>query len=134
MSSALSMLSSTPVLFVASIEACLPFWVDRLGFVREVEVPHGDRIGFVILTRDGIQVMLQSFDSGAADVPQLAAEQRRGPTFLFIKVADLAAVEAALQGCEVLMPRRTTFYGAIETGFREPGGHCITFAQFDGAG
>ena len=133
MTRAASMLSSTPVLYVEAVEDCLPFW-ERLGFAREVEVPHGARIGFVILARDGVQVMLQSFESGAADVPPLAAEQRRGPTFLFVKVADLEAVESALQGFEVVMPRRTTFYGAIETGFREPGGHCITFAQFDGAG
>lgn len=125
------MLSATPVLFVEAIEPCLAFWVDRLGFNREVEVPHGDRLGFVILARDGVQVMLQSFASGAEDVPELAAAQRQGPSFLFVKVADIDAVERSLQGMDPVIPRRTTFYGAVEIGYREPGGHFVTFAQFE---
>ena len=32
----------------------------------------------------------------------------------------------------LLLPRRTTFYGATEVGYREPGGHVVTFAQFGG--
>jgi uncharacterized glyoxalase superfamily protein PhnB len=134
MSDKANFLSSTPVLFVASIEAVLPFWVERLGFTQATEVPHGGVLGFVILVRDEVQIMVQTLASGSEDVPSLAAEQSRGPTFLFIKVADLDAVEAALQGVEVIMPRRTTFYGATEIGYREPGGHCVTFAQFAAEG
>ena len=39
----------TPILTVESIEPCLPFWMDALGFTKTVEVPHGDALGFVIL-------------------------------------------------------------------------------------
>jgi uncharacterized glyoxalase superfamily protein PhnB len=124
------LLSSTPVLFVESVAACLDFWVRRLSFEQVVEVPHGDEVGFVILQRGELQVMLQSYASGAGDVPALAEAQRLGPTFLFLKVADIDAIEQALAGIEVLMPRRTTFYGAVEIGYREPGGHVVTFAQF----
>jgi hypothetical protein len=28
------------------------------------------------------------------------------------------------------MPRRETSYGSTEIGYREPGGHFVTFAQF----
>src|SRR4029453_8853944 len=41
----------TPVLFVGEIEPCLEFWT-RLGFERTAEVPEGDRLGFVLLTKD----------------------------------------------------------------------------------
>ena len=41
-----------------------------------------------------------------------------------------AKVEQALAGRELAFPRRTTFYGATEVGYREPGGHYVTFAQF----
>lgn len=47
----------TPVLFVPAIEPVLPFWVDRLGFAKTVEVPEGDSIGFVILQKDGVELM-----------------------------------------------------------------------------
>ena len=69
------------------------------------------------------------FDSLAEDMPQLN-EAARGRSFLFVEVPDLAAVETVLAGHAIYMPRRSTFYGSEETGFIEPGGHYVTFAQF----
>ncbi len=120
---------ATPVLPVASIEDCLPFW-EAIGFGRTVEVPHGDALGFAILSGHGIELMLQSLASVAADVPAFADDAARACTFLFVEVADLDDVERALQGHPVVLPRRQTFYGATEVGYREPGGHLVTFAQF----
>jgi catechol 2,3-dioxygenase-like lactoylglutathione lyase family enzyme len=121
---------STPVLFVDAIEPSLEFWRDRLGFAVTVEVPHGDTLGFVILVNESVEVMLQSVDSLEADAASYARAFDGDKTWLFVEVDDLAAVEAALDGCEIVLERRTTFYGAQETGYREPGGHFVTFAQF----
>jgi uncharacterized glyoxalase superfamily protein PhnB len=119
----------TPVLVVDQIEPVLPFWLERLGFAKTVEVPHGDGLGFVILERDGIQVMYQTRASVGDDVPPLRDVPGSG-TFLFIEVDDLDAVERALGGITPVIPRRTTFYGADELIVREPGGNVVTFAQF----
>ena len=62
----------TPNLIVEGIEACLPFWTERLGFERTVEVPQGERLGFVILKRGPVEVMLQSRASLATDVAPIA--------------------------------------------------------------
>lgn len=121
---------STPVLFVAAIEPSLDFWRDRLGFAVTVEVPHGDRLGFVILVKDTVEVMLQTVDSLEADAADYARRFDGDRTWLFVEVDDLAAVIQALDGGEVVLPQRTTFYGATEIGYREPGGHYVTFAQF----
>ena len=43
----------TPVLIVDEIEKSLPFWIERMGFTKTVEVPEGDGLGFVIVVRDG---------------------------------------------------------------------------------
>ena len=118
----------TPILTVESIEPCLPFWTEALGFARTVEVPHGDSLGFVILVRDGIEVMLQTVRSMEADVPSVAPPP--GGSVLFIEVTDLSAVERAVAGHELLVPRRRTFYGADEIFVREPGGNVVGFAQF----
>jgi len=118
-----------PVLMVDAIEPALPFWVDKLGYARTAEVPHGEHLGFVILERDGVQVMYQTKASVAADVPPLAQSPMKG-TFLFIEVDDLNAVEKALKGVTPEVPRRTTFYGADELIVREPCGNVVTFAQF----
>jgi len=117
----------SPVLIVDAIESCLPFWTDRLGFAKVVEVPEGNRLGFVILTRDGVEVMYQSRNSVRNDIPALA-DTPPGAT-LYIEVSDVAAVERAVEGTEVVVPRRQTFYGADEIGVREPGGNVVLFAQ-----
>jgi uncharacterized glyoxalase superfamily protein PhnB len=119
----------TPVLFVEEIESCLPFWMERLGFAKTVEVPDGAKLGFVILVKDGVEVMYQTYASAEKDAPGLI--QRNPPaTYLYIEVAGLADIIARLAGAPIIMPERTTFYGAREIGVREPGGNSVTFAEF----
>ena len=122
------MVKVTPVLYVESIELCLRFWVDQLGFEKTVEVPEGDKLGFVILVKDQAEVMLQSYASAEKDVPSLANEFKRSATFLFVEVPDLDEILPKFKGFEVVMPERKTFYGMREISVREPGGHIICFA------
>jgi hypothetical protein len=119
----------TPVIVVDEIESCLPFWVDRLGFEKTAEVPEGSRLGFVILRKDGVEVMYQTRESVEKDVPAMLSERRGHSIGLFLEVTDVAAVERALEGLEVILPRRRTFYGMDEIGVREPGGNAVIFAQ-----
>jgi len=119
----------SPVLFVESIEECLPFWVDRFGFAKVMEMPAGDALGFVILVKGKVEVMLQSRASVASDVPALA----KGPfaatgVSLYCEVDDLAPYLAAAKGCDVVVPERRTFYGSHEIGVRAPGGVTVVFA------
>lgn len=118
----------TAVLFVKEIEPVLPFWVDKLGFTKTIEVPHGNKLGFVALQKGNTEIMYQSYASVAEDMP-LLAEIRKGPTFLYIEMDNLDAVLAALQDSKIVQPERTAFYGMREVGFQEPGGHYVTFAQ-----
>ncbi|MFN8573424.1 MAG: hypothetical protein U0132_15330 [Gemmatimonadaceae bacterium] len=116
----------TPVLVVTAIEPSLEFWEKRLGFSRTVEVPHENALGFVILVKDGVELMFQSAASVLADLGSSAGGESAA---LFIEVGDLAAIEQALAGYPLTMPRRTTFYGMHEIGVKEPGGHFVVFAQ-----
>ena len=122
----------SPVLIVEAIEPCLPFWIDRLGFQMLADVKDGDRYAFVLLAKDEVQVMLQTLKSVSGDMPQLTARDREGSTCLYIDVDDLDDVERAMNGVAMVVPRRTTFYGAIEIGVREPAGNLVVFAQHDG--
>lgn len=121
----------TPVLVVDQVEPCAEFWTRRLGFARTAEVPHAGELGFVILQGGAVELMYQSRASVAADLPSLAEGPHR--TILFVEVEDLDAVERALDGVEVVQPRRTTFYGMTELGVREPGGNVVVFAQPTGS-
>ncbi len=118
----------TPVLVVDAIEPCLPFWVDRLGFTRTIEVPEDGRLGFVAFEKDGVEVMVQTRSSAVASAPRMGEFPFGGPTHLHIEVSDFDAVERALEGAEVIVPRQTTSYGATEMVVREPCGHFIGFA------
>jgi uncharacterized glyoxalase superfamily protein PhnB len=121
---------STPVLFVDAIEASLPFWQERLGFKRTVEVPDGEKLGFAILTNGSAEVMYQTVAMLKQDSAAHSVQFNGDKTFLFVEVDDIGALAKALDGFEIVMPRRETFYGSTEIGYREPGGHFVTFAQF----
>ncbi len=120
----------TPVLIVDEIEPCLSFWVDRLDFQKSAEVPEGNKLGFVILEKDNVQVMYQSCASLAKDVPAFANLKLTPSTFLYIEVEKLDPIMEKLKGAPVAVPERKTFYGAREFGVREPGGNHVLFAEF----
>lgn len=120
----------TPILFVEEIEPCLKFWTEHLGFRKTAEVPEGNKLGFVMLQKDGAEIMYQSYASVEKDMPAISSSVRKGPTFLYIEVDNLNAVKSAVSGADVYMTERTTFYGSREIGVKDPAGHYITFAQF----
>jgi uncharacterized glyoxalase superfamily protein PhnB len=119
----------TPILFAQEIEPCIQFWTESMGFKKTAEVPEGNKIGFVILEKDGLELMYQSYASVEKDNPATAAAVKRGPTFLYIDVENLDQALAATRGAEVVLPVRSTFYGAKEFGIKDPVGHYIIFAQ-----
>jgi hypothetical protein len=131
----MAIIQSTPILYVESIDPSLAFFT-ALGFVKTMEVPEvpsdaSSPLGFCGLQQGSQEVMLQSHQSainGAGNMDP--AHFKNAHSFLFMQTDDLDAVEQALAGHVVLVPRRTTFYGSTEIGWREPGGHVVVVAQF----
>src|SRR6478672_558222 len=97
----------SPVIMVDAIETCIPFW-ERVGFGKTAEVPEGDRLGFVILAKDGVEVMYQTHESVEKDAPGLVPPVHGTNTALFIEVSDIESIERALAGLEIVVPRRKT--------------------------
>lgn len=134
MSQPLQVSQVTPVIVVAQIEPCVAFWA-KVGFRMLAEVPHDGRLGFAMLGNGSATLMYQTTASVAADLGGSAADTRwlrpgLHQTHLFVTVVDLAAVESALSDVQVVLPRRKTFYGADETGYLDPAGNVVIFAQF----
>jgi uncharacterized glyoxalase superfamily protein PhnB len=120
----------TPVLLVNEIEPILPFWIDRLGFTKAIEVPDGSKIGFVAFQKGSVEVMYQSYASVEKDAPPaMATAARKGPTYLYLEVDNLDAVLAAMKDVKKVMPERTAFYGMREFAVQDSAGHFVTFAQ-----
>jgi hypothetical protein len=125
----------TPNLIVDEIEPCLPFWIDRLGFEKTVEVPEnpeapetsdGKKLGFVILVRGKLELMLQSRASLAKDVAAIATGPYR--SLLFLEVPDLAPIRKSLAGYPTIVDGRKTFYGTEEIIVADPAGNHVFFA------
>jgi hypothetical protein len=119
----------TPVLFVDEIEKSLPFWVDRMGFEKTVEVPEGDKSGFVILVRDDSELMLQSISSLLKDIPAFAPQGSTDRASLYIEVDDFEDILKRLEGYPITLEKRTSFYGMHEIGVIDPGGHNVIFSS-----
>jgi uncharacterized glyoxalase superfamily protein PhnB len=120
----------TPVLLVKEIEPVLPFWMDRLGFNKTIEVPDGSKLAFVAFQKGPVEVMYQTYASVEKDAPpEMAAAARKGPTYLYMEVDNLDAVLAATKDLKKVMPERTAFYGMREFAVQDPAGHFVTFAQ-----
>jgi catechol 2,3-dioxygenase-like lactoylglutathione lyase family enzyme len=117
----------TPNLIVDSIEDCLEFWVGRLGFEKLTEVPDGTRLGFVILQRGPVELMLQSRASLKKDVEPLARATYQ--TVVYCEVAALGPLRTALEGYPEVVPERTTFYGARELIVKDPAGNVVFLSE-----
>lgn len=120
----------TPVLLVKEIEPLVPFWVDRLGFAKTIEVPEGNKLGFVTFQKGSVEVMYQTYSSVEKDAPkEVSATAGKGPSYLYMEVDNFDTVLASMQGVKIVMPVRTAFYGMKEFSVQDPGGHFITFAH-----
>ena len=95
----------TAVLIVEEIEKSLAFWIDRMGFEKNIEVPEGDRLGFVVLARGGAELMLQTISSVSKDEPKFAPDRLATKGCgLFVEVEDFEDVRTRLDGYPIVMP------------------------------
>jgi hypothetical protein len=102
----------TTLLVVERIESCLSTW-EALGYRAVVRVPETGPAGFVILNGPPGELMLQTRESLAEDLPEVA---KRKPAFvLYADVASLEAARKALPKATTLVAHRKTFYGADES-------------------
>ena len=80
---------------------------------NHVPGPDG-KLVFASVQREAIEIMYQTRASVLAEGPQTAAELAGHSVALFLQVADVAAVEAAVKGAPVVKARHKTFYGSDE--------------------
>ena len=116
----------TTLFVVDRIEACLPQW-EGLGFSIVDRVPESGPAVFVILHGAAGNVMLQTRESLAEDLPDIAA--RRPGSLLYAEVASLAEARKALHGATVIIAERKTFYGATESWVELEGGIFLGLSQ-----
>jgi uncharacterized glyoxalase superfamily protein PhnB len=123
--------AATVVFIVDAVEPCVAFWVDKLGFTAENQVPgDGGKLVFASVKKGNIEVMYQTRASVIAEDPRAASELTGRSAILFIAVDDVDLAEKAVAGAPVVKAKHKTFYGSTEIYVKEPGGNTIGFAQF----
>lgn len=120
---------ATAVLFVDRVEATRDFF-ERAGFAVSVEIPDGEAVGFAMLERDGVSLMVETRDNGHEPQALREITLKSRHSAVFVEVDDLEAVIALLAGAKVRVQRHQTFYNSDELTYEEPGGNLVTFAQF----
>ena len=127
-----STMKITPLIYAPEIEPALKFWVEQLGFTKTVEVPEGNKLGFVILVKGGAELMIQSTASIGKDNRAMAEYARPAACLYIQEFPDIPTsgpdLLKRLGSTPVVVPVRITFYGMKEIGVREPGGNIVLFA------
>ncbi len=117
----------SPVLIVEEIEPSIDFWM-TFGFNKTVEIPEGNSLGFLILEKDGIEIMYQSTASVKKDLPSMV-KFGVSRASLYIECEDLTELLGKIDPKTIVVEPRKTFYGSKEVFVREPGGNVIGFAE-----
>lgn len=134
--------SLTPILTVDAIEPLLPFWTEGIGFQVTARVPHppdnpDGPLGFVMLAMGDAELMIQTRASvdadlgataGAQGYPSLPETLASSTPLLFLQVDSVDEVMERLGDWDVVVPRRTTFYGMDEIFIDAPGGAVLGLA------
>ena len=121
----------TPLFVVDSITpAAIAFW-EKTGWTKQIEVPHGEHVGFILLENDGRELMLQSRASMKDDLATKDIAALDPPCALYVDVASLseARSECRAAGARVLIDERETFYGAREMWVVDPAGVLVGYAE-----
>jgi uncharacterized glyoxalase superfamily protein PhnB len=126
--------SLTPNLVVADIDRSLAFYRDVLGFALLRTVPDDPPLAFAWMTRDGVNIFLNSLEAVRAESPALVERPLGGTLTLYLVLDGIEALYARAQAAaSLMMPLKTQPYGMREFAIADPDGYVLTFAERVGA-
>jgi uncharacterized glyoxalase superfamily protein PhnB len=116
-------------LFVKDINKSIAFY-KQLGFEIVMSVPEQGDFVWVMLNCGGVNIMLQTFASMGADLPDINRTTSGGPLLFYIKVKQIRFFfERIKNEVEVVKGLEKTFYGATEFTIKDADGFHLTFAE-----
>ncbi len=131
----------TANLMVGNVNEVLDFYEKVLGFSLVMGVPEDSQqivtardsdtpLGFAIIKRDEVELMLQSQKSLAGELPEFRKRPVGGAVTLYVQVANARELYERIKGrVTILKDLHTTFYGAEEFYLRDDNGFVLTFAS-----
>jgi uncharacterized glyoxalase superfamily protein PhnB len=121
----------TPNLVVKDVAAAVEFYRSVLGFQTAFTVPDNAPYVFASVTNGVVEIFFNDQKAVREDYPSLGTDPLGGTLTLFIEVAGIEEVLAAVQkaGAKITMPLKTQFYGMREFAFEDLEGWVITIAE-----
>ena len=120
---------TTPVFLVADIAATLAWYRRHLQFDGKA-FPDAPPHAFAVLTRDGIEIMLQQ--RAGYVKPDLYATRDGGVWDVYVRMTGVAALFDAVSqdhGVTVVEPLRSQWYGDTEFVVTDCNGYVLVFSE-----
>ncbi|MDP5274261.1 VOC family protein [Chengkuizengella axinellae] len=125
---------------VEDVSNSIVYYRDILGFQLEMvvddkqkttnEINTDQKYVFAIMSRDGIQIMLQTPDSIAEDVPAFKESSAGVSACFYLEVEGVSAYyEEVREKVEIVRELYTTWYGMQEFHIRDCNGNFIGFGE-----
>ena len=130
MKSTVDFKSLSPNLIVADVNNSVDFYERVLGFSKAASVPETGRYDWAMVQRGPVVVMFQTAASMKHDLPALDLGSSGAAATFYIKVKGLdELLKSAQDKVNLVVPLRTTFYGAREFAIKDPDGYVLMFAE-----
>lgn len=130
----------TTNMMVEDVNRTADFYGDVLGFEFVMGVPENSQeivtarqedqtLGFAIVKRGDVEMMFQTKESLAEEIPEFNGMKIGGSLTFYIEVENVKGLYAELKDkVTVIKDMRTTFYGKLEFYIRDCNGYILTFA------
>jgi uncharacterized glyoxalase superfamily protein PhnB len=131
----------TTNMMVEDVSRTVDFYSEVLGFELVIGVPEnsqeivttmqkGQALGFAIMKCGNIDMMFQTKQSLAKEVPEFSSMDIGGSLTFYIEVQDVRGLYAKLKDkVTIVKDMQTTFYGMQEFYIRDCNGYILTFAE-----
>lgn len=120
--------SLAPNIFVKDMNATVAFY-KQLGFEITMKVPEQGDYDWVMMMRESVTFMFQSFKSLGDELPEI--NRKDGGSLLFyIRLKGIRTFHNKIKDkAKVIFELNKTFYGATEFSIVDNNGYVLTFAE-----
>lgn len=120
--------SLAPNIFVKDMNATMAFY-KQLGFETIMTVPEKGDYDWVMMMKEGVTFMFQTFKSLGDVLPEIIRKDG-GSLLFYIKLKGIRAFHDKIKNkAKVIVELNKTFYGATEFSIVDNNGYVLTFAE-----
>lgn len=120
----------TTNLMVMDVNQTADFYRKIVGFDLVTTVPDTGSYDFAILSKDGIEIMLQKNENMIREYPVFENKEIGGTFTLFFEVYDILTIyEKASTQAQIVKELHQTFYGTKEFSMKDNNGYILTFSE-----